>query len=466
MTTPKDSAKRGKRAPKTVVGVCSEVNACILVSKRGTLKEVCATESDYGKVCKTPPTYASAFKCQATWTIKKYEAVIELWARANGRAGQENAYEFPPPVDETLFFGDCILVSRKYESGSAAGSVSCAPLTVASWKKMYAHLFGGFDDLVKLADADENEIDELEHISDKKKTRDGYLKDGFIVDDGAAARINIKSELHKMKLVAKTRDYADAADSESEYREDTSDGDVDGDDDDDDDDDENSPDAVAIKSGTANDDSDDESTDDASDDEAVAIDNDAIDDDDDDADDDGDDADDGDGDDDDDEASANENSGGRNQKVRPEIKSKLQLQPSSSQESVSAGNNSKCNKGNNANNNSNNTYNIITKIKIVRGVKNAATTVQSDPNIKPTSNPTTNSTPTPKSDINAKIKQKQPLKLKRTQNTKASAAARAAIVAAGTALAASASAKPISLSDTIANASSDASELSEEPYEY
>jgi len=266
-------------------------NYCILVSKHGTLKEIRATELEYCKVCKTPPTYESEFKRQVTWTIKKYATVIDLWARANGRAGQENHYEFPPPVDEVLFFGECLIVSRSCDSVSG----SHTPLTVASWKKMYAHLFGGFNDLLKMAGADENELDELACVSDKKKTRDGYLKDGFIVDDGAAARItmNIKNELHKMKLVSKKKEGI--ADADSDYiDDDTSDGDDDDDDDDgggliagttaidtriiaenDDDDDEDE------------DDEDDDGDDDGNDDEANANDDDDEDDDDDDDDADG-----------------------------------------------------------------------------------------------------------------------------------------------------------------------------------
>ncbi len=48
---------------------------------------------------------------------------------------------------------------------------------------MYEKLFGGFDDLTSTAKEDENEIDELENIPSNLKTKSGYLKDGFIVDD-------------------------------------------------------------------------------------------------------------------------------------------------------------------------------------------------------------------------------------------------------------------------------------------
>jgi len=53
------------------------------------------------------------------------------------------------------------------------------------WSKMYNKLYGGFEDLSKTSEEDELEEDELEKISDKYKTKTGYLKDGFIVDSNS-----------------------------------------------------------------------------------------------------------------------------------------------------------------------------------------------------------------------------------------------------------------------------------------
>ena len=198
---------------------------CILVSKRGTLKDIHLTnvehsQQHYNKLCGTPPTYLKSFTHHATWVVKKFNISIELWGRLNGRAGQENKYEFPPPVDNHLFFGDCLLVSMDAE-----------PFTGAIWKKVHAHLFGGFKDLTNrtIEKYDNDEIDELETVPSKKKTRDGYLKDGFIVDDGG---LNIKHMLHKIKTISKSEPHHadDGCDG------DNGDGDGDGDGDDDDED--------------------------------------------------------------------------------------------------------------------------------------------------------------------------------------------------------------------------------------
>jgi len=51
------------------------------------------------------------------------------------------------------------------------------------WEQYYEHLFGGFEDLTQSAKEDENEEDELANVPDEMKTSEGYLKDGFVVDD-------------------------------------------------------------------------------------------------------------------------------------------------------------------------------------------------------------------------------------------------------------------------------------------
>ena len=225
---------------------------CILVSKSGALKDIHLTNAEYSqqhynKLCGTPPTYLKSFTHHATWVIKKFDISIELWGRTNGRAGQENKYEFPPPVDNHLFFGDCLLVSMDAE-----------PLTSAIWKKVHAHLFGGFKDLTNptIEKYDNDEIDELETVPSKKKTRDGYLKDGFIVDDGG---LNIKHMLHKIKTISK-----------SEPRQDDDGCDGDNCDNDDDDDDNDEDDDAADDAADVDDDDDDDDEDEGDDTDADA----------------------------------------------------------------------------------------------------------------------------------------------------------------------------------------------------
>ena len=105
---------------------------------------------------------------------------IQVYGKIKGRAGQENKYDFPPPIDTTLFFGSVVLVAVRPGGG-------VIDLTTTSWEMVYEQLFGGFEDLVDshgnpLDDSEEEEDEELEGV---EYTKEGYVKDDFIVDDDA-----------------------------------------------------------------------------------------------------------------------------------------------------------------------------------------------------------------------------------------------------------------------------------------
>jgi hypothetical protein len=120
------------------------------------------------------------FSLHSEWTIKldKKKYMIQMHGKTNGKANTENKYEFPPPIDNTLFFGSCALVGFvKNETEYDAFN-----LTIEFWNKAYEKLFGGFEDLTTTAIEDEYEEDELERIPCSMKTKTGYLKDGFVVD--------------------------------------------------------------------------------------------------------------------------------------------------------------------------------------------------------------------------------------------------------------------------------------------
>jgi hypothetical protein len=190
----------------------SSLYNCILVKKNGTLKQVRYLHSDemfhanYVTLSETSETYSDAFRRHAVWksSAKYNNGTVELWARAVGRAGQENTYEFPPPVDEILFFGNCLLVWVAASGSGSESSSSNVSFTLDVWKKIYAKLFGGFHDLDKTADADEKEYDELEDVPSKHKTNEGYLKDGFIVEDQPKQKQQSLAQKRRLPSVAKS----------------------------------------------------------------------------------------------------------------------------------------------------------------------------------------------------------------------------------------------------------------------
>ena len=125
---------------------------------------------------------AEDFTKQTEWNIKydskKY--FIQVYGKTDGRANSENKYDFPPPIDNKLFYGSCAIVGQIRKDD---GSKTYINLSIPIWNKIYDKLFGGFEDLSATAKEDEEEEDELENIPKEKKTKEGYLKDGFVVDN-------------------------------------------------------------------------------------------------------------------------------------------------------------------------------------------------------------------------------------------------------------------------------------------
>jgi len=116
---------------------------------------------------------ASDFKNHVTWNDIRINGKIfniNVYGKTSGRANQENQYEFPPPIDNTLFFGSCVIVNKN--------KTGVEDISVKEWNKIYDHLYGGFDDL-----CDDDEEESEDEDEDLPKTKSGYAKDDFIVDD-------------------------------------------------------------------------------------------------------------------------------------------------------------------------------------------------------------------------------------------------------------------------------------------
>jgi hypothetical protein len=115
------------------------------------------------------------FKSHTEWNIEHLndqQYNISVYGKTKGRANQENKYEFPPPIDNTLFFGSCLLVNS--QNGIPVS------LRAAEWETVYDYLYGGFEDIGDDGDEESEETDEDSGIPLSKY---GYAKDGFVVDD-------------------------------------------------------------------------------------------------------------------------------------------------------------------------------------------------------------------------------------------------------------------------------------------
>ena len=151
----------------------------VLVNKTGCLSSLNIKAIDRANLYKKCGfRKPEGFELKTTWNVKlKIKGntepdnhTIELWARDFGNANTENKYDFPPPCDNVLYFGGCCLLKTDGDK--------IVDLDTDTWNNIYEKLFGGFEDLKSESESE----DELDEVPDDMKTKDGYLKDGFVVD--------------------------------------------------------------------------------------------------------------------------------------------------------------------------------------------------------------------------------------------------------------------------------------------
>lgn len=148
------------------------MTTAVLIDKNGELKNVKLTNA-YDKTelyKKCGFRSEKDFELCGTWDIEN-KCLIELYGKKDGKSGTENKYEFPPPNDNFLLFGNCIVLVKNSEG--------YGNLTIETWDKIYNKLFGGFESLGE----EDSELSEDEEVPQDKLTKHGYKKDGFVVDD-------------------------------------------------------------------------------------------------------------------------------------------------------------------------------------------------------------------------------------------------------------------------------------------
>jgi hypothetical protein len=204
----------------------------IIVERNGDLRLSQMKEYSPMELCKKCKYKSPAgFEMRAEWAYSgpdEDKFTVELWAREDGKSGQENKYEFPPPVDTMLFFGGCALVAKDMTAQHCV-----IPLTLQKWEKMYNFLFGGFDTLPNCDDPESDESDELTDTC--RKTKDGYLKDGFVIDNNEGFETDYEEDVST--LTDDVSDDSDDSNSDDSNSDDSNNDDSDSDDDDDSDDD-------------------------------------------------------------------------------------------------------------------------------------------------------------------------------------------------------------------------------------
>jgi len=190
------------------------MTSILIVERTGEIKPLTVKQFDRADLFKKAGfKVAEGFDEQATWIVpvKGVSYTISVFAKSKGRAGQENKYDFPPPVDSTLFFGAAVLVRW-----TDAMKTQAIGISAAEWEVVYEELFGGFEDLCDTAEADEEDLrrpdtpvlDESGAVIPVSKH--GYLMDGFIVDDAESTNDGFETEEEEVLITAKPKKRAKA----------------------------------------------------------------------------------------------------------------------------------------------------------------------------------------------------------------------------------------------------------------
>jgi len=151
----------------------------LIVGKSGIIKETVIKTYNVDELYKKAGFKSSVdFILHHTFDIllNNVQYSISLFGKTNGKANQENKYDFPPPVDNLLFFGNCLLVNYNKETGKQL------PLLSNEWEMIYEKLFGGFEEICE-SDDDDDDDESGDDIDPSSLTKEGYLKDDFIVDE-------------------------------------------------------------------------------------------------------------------------------------------------------------------------------------------------------------------------------------------------------------------------------------------
>lgn len=118
---------------------------------------------------------ADDFKKRTTWKLDN-NTNVSVYAKDTGRVNTENKYDFPPPIDNDLYYGNVALVAH---TGNELKDDNIVNFTEEQWTKLYEKLFGGFEDL-----GNDSEYSSEEEVDPENLTKEGYEKDGFVVSDG------------------------------------------------------------------------------------------------------------------------------------------------------------------------------------------------------------------------------------------------------------------------------------------
>jgi len=122
----------------------------LIVEKAGTLKPLCVkiyNESELYKRCGFKSESNFQKRCDWSTTRGDKTYTVSAYGKDVGRIGFENNYNFPPPLNNTPLFGNCVLV-LDVEHNTNPGTTIVEPLDVEFWTNINTMLVSGSSELI------------------------------------------------------------------------------------------------------------------------------------------------------------------------------------------------------------------------------------------------------------------------------------------------------------------------------
>ena len=192
----------------------------ILIERNSDIKEISTKNkidvTELYKKCKF--RNANDFDKRATWSFDG--SYISIYAKDSGKSKTENKTELPPPIDTPLYFGSILVLRHSEEEITETNIID---MTKNIWDNFYEKSMGGSESL-----GDEDSYSEEEIHPPEDLTKEGYLKDGFVVPDGeeeiedddyVSEIDDISSEVSDVSMTQEELEAAYGADSEEEEEE-------------------------------------------------------------------------------------------------------------------------------------------------------------------------------------------------------------------------------------------------------
>ena len=154
----------------------------LLLTQKAEVKEVTLNTAPNGSITMgmLQALLKKKTELELIGTYKNSSQTLFLFGYTTGKAGTENKHELPPPHDNTLCFGDIIMLASTDEKSWS----NPVPLKSGDYETFYTRAFGGFEDLdseeedepepeVEAEAEAEVEVEEEEEVEEEDEEEEG-----------------------------------------------------------------------------------------------------------------------------------------------------------------------------------------------------------------------------------------------------------------------------------------------------